>query len=281
MSTTVALIGAAGKMGTRISRSLVDEPEYEVSYVEGNAEGEASIRDRGERPSDFDEAARAADIVILAVPDRLISSIAQTAVPLMKASAMIVCLDPAAPYAGLIPERTDISVFVCHPAHPSIFNEETDMAARFDFFGSGKAKQPIVCALMRGAESDYAKGEALATAMWQPVLRAHRVTVEQMAMLEPAMSETVAATCISVMREAMDEVIRRGVPAEAAEDFMLGHIFCALGVVFDRAGFPFSDGAKKAIAEAKKALFQPDWIKVFEPDCLRESVARITGTVSE
>jgi len=281
MSTTVALIGAAGKMGMRISRSLVDEPEYEVSYVEGNAEGEGRIRDRGNQPSDFGEAVAAADIVILAVPDRLISLIARTAVPLMKASAMIICLDPAAPYAGLIPERADISVFVCHPAHPSIFNEETDMAARFDFFGTGKAKQPIVCALMRGAESDYAKGEALARAMWQPVLRAHRVTVEQMAMLEPAMSETVAATCICVMREAMDEAIRRGVPAEAAKDFMLGHIFCALGIAFDRAGFPFSDGAKKAIAEAKKTLFQPDWIKVFEPECLRESVARITGTAPE
>jgi len=107
------------------------------------------------------------------------------------------------------------------------------------------------------------------------------VTVEQMAMLEPAMSETVAATCICVMREAMDEAIRRGVPAEAAKDFMLGHIFCALGIAFDRAGFPFSDGAKKAIAEAKKTLFQPDWIKVFEPECLRESVARITGTAPE
>ena len=51
----------------------------------------------------------------------------------------------------------------------------------------------------------------------------------------------------------------------------------ALGIVFDRAGFTFSDGAKKAIAEAKKAIFQPDWKKVFEPEALRESVLTITG----
>jgi hypothetical protein len=195
----------------------------------------------------------------------------------MKGGAMIVSLDPAAPYAGLIPERNDMSVFVCHPAHPSVFNEETDMEARFDFFGSGKARQPIVCALMRGPESDYALGEAIATAMWRPVLRAHRVTVEQMALLEPVLAETVAATCITIVREAMDEAVRRGVPEEAARDFLLGHVFCELGIVFDRAGFPFSDGAKKAIAEAKKQIFRPDWKKVFEPEALRESVARITG----
>ena len=80
---------------------------------------------------------------------------------------------------------------------------------------------------MQGPESDYTKGQNLATAMWKPVWRCHRVTVEQMAILEPVMSETVAATCLSVIREAMDEAIRRGVPAEAAQDFMMGHVFCA------------------------------------------------------
>jgi hypothetical protein len=79
----------------------------------------------------------------------------------------------------------------------------------------------------------------------------------------------------------MDEAIARGVPAEAARDFLLGHIFCELGILFDKAGFPFSDGAKKAIEEAKKVIFQPDWKRVFEPEALRESVARITGQVPE
>ncbi|MFZ5832979.1 MAG: phosphogluconate dehydrogenase C-terminal domain-containing protein, partial [Planctomycetota bacterium] len=245
--------------------------------VEEGAAGEEKLKARGDTCRAFDDAVSQADVVILAVPDRLIKAIAARAVPQMRAGAMLVCLDPAAPHAGLIPPRDDITVFVCHPAHPSVFNEETDMAARFDFFGSGKARQPIVCALMRGPEEDYAKGEALATAMWKPVIRAHRVTVEQMAILEPVLSETVAATCVSVIREAMDEAIARGVPADAARDFLLGHVFCELGILFDRAGFPFSDGAKKAIEEAKKVIFQPDWKKVFEPEALRQSVARITG----
>jgi hypothetical protein len=113
--------------------------------------------------------------------------------------------------------------------------------------------------------------------MWKPVIRAHRVTVQQMAILEPALSETLAATCLMVIREGLDEAIARGVPAEAARDFLLGHIFCALGIAFDQAGFPFSDGAKRAIEEAKKDIFQPDWKKVFEPEALRQSVAKITG----
>jgi hypothetical protein len=277
MSIQVALIGAAGKMGTRISRSLKGEAEYVVTYVEGTLEREEPIRQRGDTPTPMATAVPAADVVIMAVPDMVVAQIAAEVAPLMRAASMMVCLDPAAPYAGVIPDREDISVFVCHPAHPSVFNEETDMEARFDFFGSGKARQPIVCALMRGPEDHYDLGETLARAMWKPVLRSHRVTVEQMAILEPVLAETVAATCITVIREAMDEAIRRGVPEDAARDFLLGHVFCELGIIFDKSGFPFSDGAKKAIAEAKRHLFQPDWKKVFEPDAMRESVLKITG----
>jgi hypothetical protein len=273
----VALIGAAGKMGTRISRSLRDEPAFQVLCVEGNSAAETVVRERGDTVCSIADAVTTSDLVVLAVPDRLIGRIAAEVVPQMPAGAMLVCLDPAAPFAGKIPDREDVAVFVCHPAHPSVFNEETDLAARFDFFGSGKARQAIVCALMRGREEDYQRGEALATAMWKPVLRSHRVTVEQMAILEPALSETVAATCITVIREALDEAIALGVPADAARDFLLGHIFCELGILFERSGFPFSDGAKRAIEDAKRDIFQSDWKKVFAPEAIRRSVAAITG----
>lgn len=275
--TTIALLGAAGKMGTRISASLRGECDYQVRFVENRAEAERKLADRGDSPAKFDAAVQEADVVIMAVPDRAIGAVAARVGPLMRPGAMLVCLDPAAPHAGLMPARDDVSIFVCHPAHPSVFNEETAMAARFDFFGSGKAKQAIVCALMRGPEEDYERGVRLATAMWRPVIRAHRVTVEQMAILEPVLSETVGATCITIIREAMDEAIARGVPEEAARDFILGHIFCELGIIFDQTEFPFSDGALKAIDEAKRDIIQPDWKKVFEPEALRQSVAKITG----
>ncbi|HBY64299.1 MAG TPA: semialdehyde dehydrogenase, partial [Solibacterales bacterium] len=156
-------------------------------------------------------------------------------------------------------------------------NDEPDPAARRDFFGSGLAKQAIVCALMQGPEEDYAKGEEIAARMFGPVLRSHRVTVEQMAILEPVLSETVAATCLSVIREALDEAAARGVPFEAARDFLMGHLNIEIAILFNEIDWKFSAGAQKAIEEAKPKLFRRDWKQVFEEADVLESVARISG----
>ena len=278
-TTTIAVFGAGGNMGTRVTNALRNEAGYRMLNVEKSEQGRTRLRERGLEVSEQEDALREADVAILAVPDALIGEVATSIVPDLKSGAMLICLDPAAPYAGKLPERADVSYFVTHPAHPPVFNDETDPEARRDFFGSGKAKQAVVNAIMQGPEEDYARGEAIASKMWKPVLRSHRVTVEQMAMLEPVLSETVACTCAVVMREAMDESIRRGVPAEAARDFLMGHINIALAVAFDEIEWDFSAGAKMAIEEAKKDIFQPDWKKVFEPESLRQSVANITGDV--
>jgi D-apionate oxidoisomerase len=277
MTTTIALFGAAGNMGTRISSTLKNDSEYRLLHVEAGDAGRAKLKERGIPAISKDEALTQADVAILAVPDALIGKVAHEVVPAMKTGAMLICLDPAAPYGGKLPGRPDVTYFVTHPAHPPVFNDEMDLEARRDFFGSGKAKQAIVSALMQGPESDYTKGETISRKVFGPILRSHRVTVEQMAMLEPALSETVAATCITVMREAMDEAIRRGVPAEAARDFLLGHIWIELAIVFNETPWQFSAGAKRAIEDARPMLFQPDWKKVFEEKHLRESVERIVG----
>src|SRR3546814_3009532 len=57
------------------------------------------------------------------------------------------------------------------------------------------------------------------TMLFRSILRSHKVTVDQMALLEPGLSETVCASLLDVMREAMDEVVARGVPQEEARDF--------------------------------------------------------------
>ena len=112
--------------------------------------------------------------------------------------------------------------------------------------------------------------------IWAPVMRSHRVTVEQMALLEPGLSETVCATLLDVMREAMDEVVARGVPAEAARDFLLGHMNVLGAVIFKEVDGVFSDACNKAIEFGKPALMQPDWKKVFEPQEIADSIRRIT-----
>lgn len=276
-TTTIALFGAGGNMGTRLTNALKDAPEYTLHYVETGERGIGRLQDAGLEVTAAEDALLDADVVILAVPDALIGAVAPEVVPHVKSGAIVMTLDPAAPYAGKLPERDDISYFVTHPAHPPVYNDETDLAARRDFFGSGLAKQSIVNALMQGPEEAYARGEEIATKMWGPVLRSHRVSVAQMAMLEPALSETVACTCAVIMREAMDEAISRGVPAPAARDFLMGHINIALAVAFDEIEWDFSAGAKMAIEDAKRDIFQPDWKKVFDEDRIRASIRNITG----
>ena len=271
---TTALYGAAGKMGTRIAAKLHGDPDYRLLYVEAGEGGLARLRERGLEPTPPEEAARLADIIVLAIPDVLIGRVAGQVVPTLKPGALVICLDPAAPHGGELPPRADISYLVTHPCHPPIVNEETDPQARRDFFG-GLAAQYVVCALMQGSEEDYARGERLVRRMFAPVLGVHRVTVEQMAILEPALAETVVLTCMVVIREALDEAIRRGVPAAAARDFVLGHMGVNLGILFGYIDAQLSDGAKLAVARAKQTLFQPDWQRVFEPENVLEQVRAI------
>lgn len=151
------------------------------------------------------DAVSQADIIILAVPDKLIGKVSIEIAPDMKPGCMLVCLDPAAPWGGELALCEDISYFVCHPCHPPIVNNEVDPEARLDFFGAIKAKQHVVAALMQGSESDYARGEELVRLIFAPVMNVYRVTVEQMVILEPALSETVVLTCMVVITEAIED----------------------------------------------------------------------------
>lgn len=274
MSRTIALLGAGGKMGCRITDNMKDGP-FDMLYVEVSESGVANLASRSLSTTPPDEAVARVDVIVLAVPDALIGRIAGPLVPAVKPGTTIMVLDPAAAYAGELPEREDITYFAVHPCHPPIFADETSLEAMHDHFGGIKARQNIVCALAQGPEADYDCSVEIARRMFAPVMNAYRVSVEQMALLEPAMSETVAATCCAIMREAMDEVIHRGVPADAAEAFIFGHIKIALAIVFGKVDSPFSDGALKAIARAKTEIFQPDWKRVFEPAALRKSVGAI------
>ena len=120
------------------------------------------------------------------------------------------------------------------------------------------------------------KDEAVARTIWAPILRSHRVTVEQMALLEPGLSETVCASLLDTMREAMDEVVARGVPAEAARDFLLGHMNILAAVIFKHIPGQFSDACNKAITFGKPTMLRDDWKRVFDADELAASIQRIT-----
>lgn len=272
----IALIGAGGKMGVRLSINLKGS-DYVVAHVEVSDSGKARLQDAvGVQCQPLDQALDGAKAVILAVPDTAIKAVAAGLVDKLDPGTIVICLDAAAPAAGHLPARDDITYFVTHPCHPPIFNDETDMAAKQDYFGGIAARQSIVSALMQGPDADFAIGEGIAKTIFQPILRSHRVTLEHIALLEPGLSETVCASLLVGMKEALDEVVRRGVDQEAARDFLLGHMNVLASVIMEEVDGVFSDACNKAIENGKPMIFKDDWLSLFEPDAIAESIRRIT-----
>jgi hypothetical protein len=274
--TTIALLGAGGKMGLRIADNL-RKTDYPVRHVEVSDRGKAALESRGLKCVTAEQALAESQVVILALPDNRIGRVCSEVNPHLRAGTMLIALDIAAPLAGDLPKRDDLVYFVTHPCHPSVFGGEVTPEGQNDFFGGIHARQNIVCSLVQGPEDQYAVGEAIARAIYAPVVHSHRCTPEHMAILEPVLSETVLGTCLTVVREAMDEAVKLGVPEAAARDFLLGHLKVELGIVFQLfPGATFSDGALKAIDEAKRTIFRSDWKQVFDTAAIRESIARIT-----
>ena len=272
---TIALLGAGGKMGGRVIDHLQERPGYALLCVETGARGLASLAARGIAPVARAAALPRADAVILALPDRVLGQVAHEVIPQLNPGALVIMLDPAAAHAGELPARPDISYFVSHPCHPSVFDCFQTEAEINDFFGGTHARQAIVCALMQGPEEHYALGDRIARDFYAPVTRSHRITVEQMAILEPAMAETCGIALVRALREALEEAVRRGVPRAAAEDFMFGHIKVELGIGFGRTQFPFSDGALLIAEYGQREILKPDWKKLFEPASVKAQVRMI------
>ena len=91
------------------------------------------------------------------------------------------------------------------------------------------------------------------------------------------MAETVGIALVAALREALEEVVKRGVPRAAAEDFLYGHIKVPLGIVFEQVQFPFSDGAKLIAEYGRPRVLRDDWKKVFEPESVMEQVRVIVS----
>ena len=275
--TKIALLGAGGKMGVRLSSNLQGS-RFDVAHVEVSEAGRDRLKAAtGISCIEQGQALSRAEAVVMAVPDRAIGKILSTFVDDLDPGTAVIMLDAAAPHAGELPERSDLTYFVTHPCHPPIFNDETNPEARNDFFGGVKAKQNIVCALMQGPEEHYAMCEEIARTIYKPVMAAHRCTVEQLAILEPALSETVGATLALSLREATDAAVRKGVPRQAAIDFMLGHLNIELAIAFDifKEG-KFSDGALQAIDQARPQIFRDGWLdRVFADEAVLQSVKDI------
>jgi hypothetical protein len=264
-------------MGCRLTDNFLKCPSYLLDYLEISEQGIQNLKQRNVVVSNPGQAIPDAEVVILAVPDVGIKKVSEDVIPKMKPGAVVLTLDPAAPLDGVIFHRDDIGYVIAHPCHPSVFNWEPSEPAFRDFYGGISAKQSIVVALMHGTEAHYRLGEKVAQDMYAPIHHTHRITLEQMAILEPAMVETLAQTCMEVVKEGYDKIVQLGVPEAAARDFVLGHLRIQIAVLFKEVNGSFSDAAYKISKRAKPILFRENWLRIFEMDDIREQVKDITG----
>jgi len=267
-------------MGRRITKALLHDGDYQVRHIEPGERGRKLLAEIGVTVTDLETGLAGADVVVFAVPDLIVRTVAADIVPMLDPGTSILFLDPAAIAAERIPRREDVNCYVTHPTHPPLYSllAEHDAAARTDYWGGGLARQSIVFAVAWGDEAALAADvETLAMTMFAPVIRSHRITVEQMAMLEPALSETLTNGCVSLIREGMQRVIESGVPAEATQDFLMGHLQIGIAIIFGQLDWKLSEGAAMALRQAKGALFRDDWDQIFERDAILASVRQITG----
>lgn len=271
MTTTVAVLGSGGKMGFRVTKKLVDAG-YDVRAIEIGEAGRQRLAEAGIKAVDMQEGVSGAQVVVLALPDNIIGKVVAELSPSLVAGTMLLILDAAAPYAGDLPQdRPDLTYFVGHPCHPPLFNDETEWEARRDYHG-GIARQSIVCALMQGPEEHYALGEEICRAMWSPIINAYRVTLEQLAILEPGLSEMIAMPFVDTMVEAVEECEKKyGIPREAALDFLIGHLNVEIAMWFGYSPKVPSDAALRLMRFAKSVVVQPEWREALTPAKVREA----------
>jgi len=271
---TVAVIGAGGKMGMRVSNNL-QKTAHRTFYSESSPRGQERVRETGRELTETPEAIADADVVILAVPDIVLGAVSQDIVPNMKSDAILLTLDPAAAYADLLAKRDDVEFAVAHPCHPSVFVERHSPEEYADTFGGIAAKQDVVAALESENDEARAVAEAVIRVIYAPVIDVHWVTVKQLAYLEPTLVETVACMIGDLLKEALHETVHRvGVPEAAARAILLGHTQVALANSL-KGDNPFSDACLIAMDYGREKIIKDDWKSIFSDDQLDLVITRM------
>ncbi|MFT4030638.1 MAG: phosphogluconate dehydrogenase C-terminal domain-containing protein [Protaetiibacter sp.] len=270
---TIAVIGAGGKMGMRVSNNLV-KTAHTVYYSENSPAGQERVTAAGRELTATPDAVRDADIVILAVPDLALKAVSADVVPQLKPGAVLLTLDPAAAYAGLLTRRDDVIQAVTHPCHPSVFVERHTPEEYADTFGGIAAKQDAIAAVESDDPTVQALVEQVVRDIFAPVVDVHWVTVKQLAQLEPTLVETIACMIGALLKESLDEAVNIGIPEPAARAILLGHTQVALANTL-KGDNPFSDACLIAMDYGREMIVKPDWKRVFEDEELDKNLARM------
>ncbi len=268
---TITIVGAGGKMGTRITNNLMKH-NYNLLFSEKGEVGLKVIKERGLKNSKVEDAVPVSDLIIMAVPDIYIGVISNEVVPLMKNNATLLLLDPAAAYAETVTLREDCSFVVAHPGHPPLYRKQDTVEAYNDFFGGILARQDVFMALYQGKEENYEIAQQVCREMWAPVDSIFRVTVDQMILLEPAAAEVAGGSVIYLLKEVIAELVQRGIPEEAARSFMLGHLRTVMAIVLGVIPTQVSDACRLAIEQNYDRIVNKNWKGIFEPEVVKKTV---------
>jgi hypothetical protein len=271
---TIAIIGAGGKMGMRVSNNLA-KTAHTAFYVENSPAGQERVTTAGRSLTDTDAAVADADVVVLAVPDLALASVSASVVPQLKSGAVLLTLDPAAAYAGLLATREDVVFAVAHPCHPSVFLQRSTPEEYADTFGGIAAPQDVVAAIETDDDSKRDIAETVIRIIYAPVIDVHWVTVKQLAQLEPTLVETIACMIGGLLKESLHEAVHTmGVPEPAARAMLLGHTQVALANSLNGDN-PFSDACLIAMDYGRESIVRDDWKKIFRDDELDKVLARM------
>ncbi len=271
----VSVVGAGGKMGTRVTNNLAKHPDrIDLRFCENSEAGVASIKARGFSTVAAEATVPQSDVVVLAVPDTIIKVVSVGIVKMMRPGATMIILDPAAAVARELSLRDDCTFVVTHPCHPSYFTEQDTPEAKRDYFGGVAGKQDLVMARIQGADENFTAARTVSELMFAPVNKSFVITIRQMAFLEPTLVEILGASALKAMAETVDEAERRGIPREAAISFLTGHINILSAAFLGLLGnVQVSDACKVAMGIGSRLVLRDDWKRIWDDDVLDKSIA--------
>jgi hypothetical protein len=269
----IGILGAGGKMGMRIGANLKKLPN-EIFYIENAEAGINRLDEIGIEVSAPTAVMGQLDFLILAVPDLYINKITTEVVPDMKSDAIVLLLDPAAAYMDQVCIREDLHYTVIHPCHPALFKDQPTLEGYNDHFGGISGLQDIVSTHWKGTRDKYELACDVVREMFAPVDQIFEITLKQMAFLEPSVVEVCGLSLVSVFKELVGEMDKRGIPKEAGMSFLLGHIKIELAILLLGSN-PASDAAMIAMDYGKDKIIKADWKKVLTDESLHEVLAKM------
>jgi hypothetical protein len=260
-------------MGMRIGANLKKLPN-EIFYIENAEAGIKRLDEIGIEVSAPTAVMGQLDFLILAVPDLYINKITTEVVPDMKSDAIVLLLDPAAAYMDQVCIREDLHYTVIHPCHPALFKDQPTLEGYNDHFGGISGLQDIVSTHWKGTRDKYELACDVVREMFAPVDQIFEITLKQMAFLEPSVVEVCGLSLVSVFKELVEEMDKRGIPKEAGISFLLGHIKIELAILLLGSN-PASDAAMIAMDYGKDKIIKADWKKVLTDESLHEVLAKM------